>query len=310
MEEQGLPTLEDLFDENFGDGQSDDLDGGPVSDATVSEDVTEQSDDSTDVPAKLSDLFNSEEEAQSDDEGQGEEAPDVLAQEVTLDDGSTATVAEIIRQRDEMRKDYTQKTQALADERREFESERESLEGARSLRDMLQENPMGTIAEMALRAGIIDEATAAQAARQSVKADDILPEKQEEEVDIDALVEAKVQEILSNTPAMEQYETQQAQAQVNEIFSDIEDTYDTQLDAADRNAVLQHALDLEEANLELVYLRLNAELQKQQRNTSRVRAAKPKSSVRNVQPTDADIVTEAPKTIEDAWLQAQVKVGA
>ncbi len=213
-----------------------------------------------------------------------------------------------------MRKDYTQKTQELAEQRKQFDEEKGSLEGARDLRDMLQSDPIGTITEMALRAGIIDEQTARVASqRRNVRAEDVIP-RRDDAADIEQLVEEKAREMLESmmkdNPAMQEYELRQAQNQVNAAFEQLEGDYGVSFDTADRNTLLELALKWNEPNLEYVYLKAQRELDKKQKARGRVKAAQPKRGVSGTQPGDADVVTETPKTLEDAWKRAEVMLGA
>lgn len=319
MSDQGLPSLEDLFDENFGDGYSDQGDGPVVSDEPIVETPVEQSDDISEEPAKLSDLFKEdlplEEETQSDDGGQAESGPIDLDTEIEID-GQKITVRELARQRDEMRKDYTQKTQALSDERQAFETEREELQAAKDIRDMLKDSPVETIAEMALRAGIITEDTYQEALRsnRTLRTDDIIPERKSNanlEETIQEEVERRIAEALAKDPMRQQYAVQELQNRVSSTFSAIEESHGVELDDDDRRVIMQQAVAMNEGNLEFVFLKLNEQLRKQQANTDRVKQGAPKRSQRGPTPQDGETARpEKFDSLRDAWRFVEANIGA
>lgn len=319
MSDKGLPSLEEIWaDADLGDGLGDGFDGGQVAEDELDfssahlDSEGEQSEDDKFVPAKLSDLF-----AQSDDDGQAETGPIDLAQEIPLDDGTTVTLRELIDGR-LMRSDYTRKTQELASEREQFETQREQLEAVKQLKDMITSDPYTVVTDMAVRLGIIDESEARFAANRRFTGDpeSILPTKQNKAPspeDLEALVEQKAQEkleqLLNNNPTVKQLQTQAAWAEVNNIFDQIEQVYDTQLDAADRQTLLKLSVDLNEDNLEYVFLRANTALQKRQSGQDRVRKGQGVRSVRGTQPNNADLVTTPPADMDEAFARTAKRLG-
>ena len=319
MSDEGLKSLEEIWASmDDGDGLSDEP--AEVLDIDVGVDETpdpqvdaagEQSDDDF-VPAKLSDLY-----AQSGEDGQDDDVPVDLDQEFVLGD-ERVSLRQLVDER-LMRKDYTQKTTEVAEQRRELEQLQADLAAAKELKDSLLDNPVATITEMALQLGIIDEDTAAYASRRRFNGDasELLPKGKTPEgpkpEDIESLVEqkaqAKLEELLQNNPAVKQLQMAEARAQVNTIFDQIQDAYGTELDLDDRRVLLQASLDLNEDNLEYVFLKLNSELQKQQAAKGRVRQGAATRSVRGAQPNDADVVTEPPSTFDEAWRRTALKLG-
>lgn len=317
MSNEGLKSLDEIWDSiDMGDGPSDDFDGGQEIDEQVEPGI-EQSDSEEFVPAKLSDLY-----AEDDEDGQGAEGTPVdLDQEITLPDGQVAKLRDLY-EGNLRHGDYTRKTQELATLRQEFESERESfnaeraaLEATRNLRDALLENPVAVVADMASKLGIIDEDTAEYASRKRWNGDasKLLPDtgKRTDEVDIEALIEQKaaekLEELMKNSPVAKEIEMAQARQQVDNIFGQIEKVYNTTLDQADRAVILQASLDMNQDNLEYVYLKLNSELAKRQAGKARVKSGQQPRGSRGSQPNDADIVTEPPKTLEEAWSRIEKK---
>lgn len=323
MTTEGLKSLDEIWESmDDGDGLSDEpaevLDVDEVEEATEDapdapqvDEGQEQSDEEF-IPAKLSDLY-----AQDDEDGQGETAPNLLAQEITLPNGETVPIQELIHRQEEMRKDYTQKTQTLAEERKSFESEREQLQAVADLRELLTSDPVNTVAQMAVQLGLIDEQDARYAANKRFDGDpnSLIPQGKKEDKsqeDIDAIVEAKAQEkleeLLNSNPAIKQIQSQQAVSEVNQIFNQIEEVHGLELDGDDRKAVLQASLDWEEDNLEYVVLRLNAALQQRQAGKERAKNGQGLKSVRGSQPNDSDIVTTPPSSFEEAWGRIEKKL--
>lgn len=320
MSTEGLPNLEDLISENFSDMEGDVGDAPLVSESEVSTDEVEQSVEDSDVPAKLSDLFRenlekAEEDTQSDDSGQAESGPIDLDTEIEID-GQRITVRELARQRDEMRKDYTQKTQTLSEERQQFEAERDELLAAKDIRDLIKENPVGTIAEMALRAGIISQETYNQAVTSGRKVDPsgLMPEgKKGDDLErkIQEEVDRRLQEALENDPARQEYAIRELQARVSNTFAAIEKDHGVELDDDDRRVVMQKAVEMGEGNLEYVFLKLNQQLQQQQQAKQRVKDGAPKRSVRGPQPGDEDTTRpEKFDSVRDAWRYVEASLGA
>lgn len=186
--------------------------------------------------------------------------------------------------------DYTQKTQKLADQRREAEQ-------AVALWDMLQEDAVGTIAQMAVRAGIVSEDAVADlpAPKTEVRSEDA-----PQEADIEQLVAQKVQEVLQSTPEIAQLRQDAATQRVTGELDRLENDYGMELDGDDRVAIVKTAISNREG-LELTFLKmkekvdkLNAEKDRVVRSTTRVRSTKISSKE----------VLDKPATVEEAYERA------
>lgn len=318
MSDDGVKSLDEIWNEmNVDDGLSLEDADSQVIDVSDFSDDTDQPDSDEFVPAKLSDFY-----AETDEEDQPSTGGVAdLDQEITLPNGTRATVRELWESGLRL-EDYTRKTQEVAETRRAFEeerskfdAEREQLEAARALRQALLDDPTSTVARMAVELGIIDEETARFAGRQRYNGDasKLLPDtgKKADEVDIEALIEQKAaekfEEFMKNSPVAKEIEMSQARQQVDSIFGQIEQAYGTKLDQDDRKAILQASIDLDQDNLEYVYLKLNSELQKRQANKNRVRQGSANASVGSVKPNDADRVTTPPETFDEAWRRVELK---
>lgn len=133
-------------------------------------------------------------------------------------DGKTVTIEEMrngyLRQ-----SDYTKKTQEIA-------QMREKLEKAEALWDAMQSDPMGTLRQLQQRLN-----QGQRPVDQPVNTG----------TDIDALVAAKVQEILGNDPTIRKVAESSAKADEDATFAAIEKDYAVKLEPKDRQEVLKRA---------------------------------------------------------------------
>jgi FKBP-type peptidyl-prolyl cis-trans isomerase (trigger factor) len=258
--------------------------------------VEEQSEAEATIPAKLSDLV-----------GQvSEETPTTptvdLAQVVVLPDGTKATLQELVDGR-LMRADYTQKTQELA-------AEKKRLAAAQELYEMLQDDPEGTVQALAQRLRKTnsegDAWNAQPLSRKGKDASSVLgqPDKVAELVREEA--KKLFEEWRSTDPILQEQAVAASQKRVDAELSRIAQTYGTDLDSADRDAIIREAIRLNEPNLEFVFLRLKSMLDAQIREAERIRAAKPNRSAGNGSPSAATAKTSVVKTIEDAFSHAEL----
>jgi len=149
-------------------------------------------------------------------------------------DGQTVSVAEL-RAGYMRQSDYTRKTQELSEERKDSET-------AINLYKALQKNPTATIQKLwdSHRAG-----------QPLVQQD--APPKESDDLDIDELVERKLNERLANDPRLRAIEEQNAVDQVNAIFEQLEEVYDTPISESDRTLVLNKALEAGTSDISLVF---------------------------------------------------------
>ncbi len=129
--------------------------------------------------------------------------------------------------------DYTQKTQELAEERKDTQV-------ALDLYHSLQTNPTATIQKLW------------EAQRGGEPLTQVAPAP-EPTSDIDALVEAKLNERLANDPRLKALEEQEALAEVNRVFAQLEEVYETTISEKDRGIVLQKAIDVGTTDIGMVF---------------------------------------------------------
>jgi hypothetical protein len=162
---------------------------------------------------------------------EGEQPQDVDSLTVDVD-GRQMTVAEL-RSEHMMQADYTQKTQELSEQRAEADK-------ALVLYQALQDNPMQTVQKLwdGVNKGQTLEPLATPTAPNT---------------DIDALVEAKLNERLASDPRLVALDEQRAITEVNAVFGQIEETYGVELNDADKVFVMEKAQEAGTSDLALVF---------------------------------------------------------
>jgi hypothetical protein len=187
--------------------------------------------------------------------------------------GQSMTIAEIrdriaeLEQGDLRRKDYTKKTQELAEER-------EAHKQAIALWDAIQEDPQGTIRQLYQKLGSAQPVTKA-----AVKSD---------QTDIEALVEAKIQERLANDPRLQALETQELTQRIEGAFSAIQNDRDVVLTSADKQYVLEQAQEMGINDLLAVFDILMQRKQLKEKQRDNAARASTVTSGRNSVTTDEE----------------------
>ncbi len=168
----------------------------------------------------------------ADDNPEGEQSTNVNSLTVDVD-GKQMTVSQL---RDEhmMQADYTRKTQELAEARKEHDK-------AIVLWDALQKDPTETVRQLYVRMN------AGQTPVEGVQA------PVQENVDINALVEQKLQEKLDSNPRLQALEATAAINEVNTAFTGIEQDNNVELIASDRKIIMERAVELGTSDLGFVF---------------------------------------------------------
>ena len=191
--------------------------------------------------------------------------------------------------------DYTQKTQTLADQRKD-------MDRAVKLYDLMREDTVGTIARLALEAGLVDQdqlenVRPSRAVERWFRED--AGKAPSEGKSMDEMVAEKVKEALGKNEQLKNMQQQEATHQIISELDNIERDYEVTLDDADRKAILQTALKENNANLEHVYLKMQARLLKAQANKQRIRDGSTPRPGQRV-PTKS-LKGEKPKSVREAW---------
>jgi hypothetical protein len=141
-----------------------------------------------------------------------------------------------------MQADYTQKTQELAEEKREAEK-------ALTLLRLLEERPVATIRKLYEQINTGAPLTGTDEISLSTQPSD----QPQAPTDIESLVEARVAEMLENDPRLVTLQQERALAQINDIFGEIEEMYQVSLTDADKRLVLQTAQDMNTTDIKFVF---------------------------------------------------------
>lgn len=181
-------------------------------------------------------LFDDHDE---DEEGQ-EEQPEGDSFEVTVDGERFLVDLDELRSGYMRQADYTRKTQQLSELEREAEK-------AIALKRMLEERPQETLRKLYQRINAGQDLDFSGDKSQS----NVQPTKEPQ--DIEALVEARVAELLANDPRLVKVQQEQAVAQIESIFSGIENDYGVKLTNADKQKVLERSQELGTTDLEAVF---------------------------------------------------------
>jgi hypothetical protein len=287
--EQGLPSLDDLFKDAFADDESAEPAVEQVA-PPATEPVQEEEQSEEVIPAKLSDLV-----------GQAPQAPAPTVDAATpiqLPNGETKTLQELI-DGNMMRADYTQKTQALA-------TERQSFEAANELFQMLQSDPQGTVLSLAQKLGLNIDGVELQDPK------DVSRVLKSDEDKIAEIAARKAQEEFAkyrqSDPAIKQYEAQESLNKAYREIDRIAQTYGETFDQDDRDALILMAIENNQPNLEYIYLKAKSVLNSKQAEAERVRTASTRKTAGTPGTTPADAVKVRPKTIQEAFELAQIQL--
>jgi len=173
--------------------------------------------------------------------------------------------------------DYTQKTQELANLGREADK-------ALTLMKLLEEQPVETVRKLYQTinaggpiAGVVDANTTIS------PSDPNTPP-----TDVTALVDARVAELLANDPNLVSIQSNQALAQVNQVFAEIEEMYNVTLTDSDKEQTLLAAQKYDTDDIKFVFGGLMNQAAQQKEALANAKNAAPAA------PTSADPVTPSP----------------
>jgi hypothetical protein len=281
-------ALESLGDIDDPAAEPNELPAEETEEEVEAEPIVEEQPDPDEVPTKLSDLV--EEEEQPEEDSKPSLDLDTVVELPNVGKKSLRELMEGYLRQD----DYTQKTQTLAEQRKDAER-------AIKLYDLMKEDTVGTIASLAVDAGLVDsdqlgDAKPSFAVKQFFEDDRQVAPTEES---IDEVVARKVAEALGENEQLKQMQQQDATNQIISDLNDIERDYEDTLDDADRRAILQRALQEDNPNLEHVYLRMQAELTRAQAVKQRIKDGTTPRPGQRV--PDKDITDKKPDNVREAW---------
>jgi hypothetical protein len=218
------------------------------------------------------------------EEADGEQPPGD-SHEVTVRGETFAVSLQELKDGYQRQADYTRSKQELA--------EMESKHGkAITLWEALESDYAGTVQKLLSRTGMKGS---------------VAPQAQG--VDLDALVEAKLQEKLASDPRLQQFEQEAAIRQIEHIFDGIEQDFQIQLTDEDKQIVLEKSQEMQTTDLRYVVynlLQLRQQREAQQKNLELV------STVAGRRSGDVEDFTpqvEYYSTVADAWQAALAEEG-
>ncbi len=173
--------------------------------------------------------------------------------------------------------DYTQKTQELANLGREADK-------ALTLMKLLEEQPVETVRK--LYQTINSGAPVASMVDANVTIPSSNP--QTAPTDVNALVDARVAELLASDPNLVSIQRSQALTQVNEVFAEIEEMYNVTLSDSDKEQTLLAAQRYDTDDIKFVFGGLMNQAAQQKEALANAKQAAPAA------PTSAEPVTETP----------------
>lgn len=228
------------------------------------------------------------------------EPPDMWATEVELPGIDRPVPLSEMRDGYLRQADYTRKTQALAEQRKQFEDEHEQ---ALRLMRALSEDPAGTAAYLAVKTGVVDEQTVAGKVRQLQDAWKPPPGRDE----VEKQLEQRVADAVAQHPAVLQAQQQVLIASIEQDFARIEQKHQLKLTDRDKQAILKRAIDSGTSDLDLVTESMLRRVDRVRLERDKARgAATPRPGVRS---PSADTPARI-ETVEDAFALALAEMDA
>jgi hypothetical protein len=258
----------------------------------------EQPEVDTDAGDELLDLLV--EEGDDDAEDEGDDTYEVGSDEfwgetveVDFGDGPEEVTLEELLAGTMKGRDYTQKTQVLAEQR-------EANEKAISFYDTFLSDPKGVLNYLIEQVGGVEELAAG--GNVAVEFGGLSPEEMEEEV------ARRVEERLEDDPSIEAARTATAVAAMENQFVEIEDDFNTELSLDNKSLILETARERGTPDLYAVYTVLRAQADRIREERSGVRRGSTSRREGGSLPTD-EAITEPVTGVSDAYNRAMRELG-
>jgi hypothetical protein len=197
--------------------------------------------------------------------------------------------------------DYTRKTQALAEERNSFSVENDA---AVKLMEALRTDPAGTIASLAVKIGLVDQADLSYELVSRLNSEHQVPSREQVESEIDARARA----LLEEDPRIREAEDQRLMAEINAQFAQIEEENGLTLSSRDKDAILENAVRMETMRLDLAFMDLSkkaATIRAQRDNAKQSAPQAPGAPVTDMTPTQP---SAPPRNIREAWERGKATI--
>ena len=197
-----------------------------------------------------------------------------------------------------MQADYTRKTQALAEQRKQFEVESAA---ASKLFKALQDDPAGTVASLAVEVKLIAESDLSADILSRINRDHRVPNREE----MESTIAERAKALVESDPRIVDAEDAQIRAQVEASFSGIEETHSIKLSDRDKDLILQQAVEMQTMRLDLAYLDLMTRAEKLRAERKTVTQAAPASAATPGR-TDEKVLPDTKATsIREAWARTK-----
>lgn len=263
------------------------LDASPADDVEVedsdTEIVTEQPENTTSKPPSvLGDLLEND-DAANNTLGDSQRV-EVNGQWLTIDELKSGYM---------MRSDYTKKTQELAEAR-------EKNANAIALWEALQSDPMATLRKLNTQLNT---------------GQPIVPDKKAQSVDsvdIDKLVEQKLQERLESNPVFKSIMDDRARSAVDKAFKKIEDGFNVILADTDKAIILSKAQEIGTTDLEFVFSGLYAQAERMRAMRNNAKSASTSVGYRGdantpTESRDDDEITDFRSALDSAMHELKIE---
>lgn len=163
--------------------------------------------------------------------------------------------------------DYTKKTQALAEERKAFDTDSAA---AKKLFDSLSQDAPATVAYLAEQLGLLEPS---DALAEKVKALQGAWQPPLTGEALEAEIEKRVESRLAEHPTVQQAEAEAALAAVDRAIADIEKKFEVKLTDSDKQKLLGRALQANTSDLGLVFSAMKAEADDKRRQRKEAAAS-------------------------------------
>lgn len=197
--------------------------------------------------------------------------------------------------------DYTQKTQQLA-------ADRQKSEKAEKLIQLLEDDPLNTIRQLAQSQGLQVAQQGGDWNRVEQHANSDKNGRDFTNSDLDALtvqsqVKEALKEALASDPDLQAARQQAVNTKVSAAFKTLEDTNSVTLSESDRTLILQTASNMGSTDLQYVYWRLNQDLETKMAKRKQLVDGGSQTGIRTSGETDS-VSDEDIKSFDDALAAA------
>jgi hypothetical protein len=292
--EAALNAALEEIDESLGDGPADLLLEEPKPDEKPVEQAPAKPDEQSDEASESASQPEAEDEEELFGDMEETEVEPVAVADLRFDVPGVEEQKSVDELRDGFMRDrdYTQKTQLLAEQRKEHEE-------AISFYAQIQAQPVEVVTKLAVDAGLIPagQAPVADVSLSALRTAD----------QVEAEIAERVAKEVSTHPTVQAARIVEMKDQMNKQFSGLETKYETKLGPKSRRRILQEAQKSGTGDLDLVFRGLMAQKQTTVDQAKDLRAAAPGRSTGRSH--DKAVDADDAKSIEEAFDFAMISHG-